>query len=147
MVQPVSNVSFKSAIGAMDKVSKEQLYSPGSYAMQEILNPTPPPYKEKGGFMGFLGRLVLTAAIVLGVPLLARKNIKAIRDISLDIKPTKEAKIVEKIKYRIAQLGEWANKNIYQKIAKTFEKKAENTENPTPKGNADSPEGEIAPGA
>ena len=148
MVQPVSNISFKSAIGAMDKVTKEQLYDPGSYALREVLAPPPPPYKEKGGFLGFLGRIVLTAAIVLGVPLLARKNIKAIKDIPLDIKPTKETKIFEKMKYRIAQFGEWVDKNIYQKIVKVFEKKEDEVKvKDEKKGNPVSEDGEAAPGA
>ena len=143
MVKSVSNISFKSAIGAMDKVSKEQLYNPGLYSIQEIMDPTPPPYKEKGGFLGFLGRLVLTAAIVLGVPLLARKKLNMIKDIPLDIKPAKEAKIGEKIKFSIAKFGDWVDKTIYQKIAKAFAKKSEKAENIEPPA----PKNEEAPKA
>lgn len=119
---PISGVSFTSAIGAMDKVSKEQLYSPGLYSMPELMQPPPRPYKEHMTFLGFLGRLVLTAAIVLGGPLLARKNIKAIKDIPLEVKLSKDAKFVEKAKFQLARFGEWVDKNIYQKIAKAVAK-------------------------
>ena len=127
MVKSVSNVSFSSAIGAMDKVSSEQLYNPGLYSMPELMQPPPRPYKERMSFLGFLGRLVLTAGVVFGAPLLARKYLKALSKESVDVTKglAKEAKPVEKLKYHIAKFGDWVDKNMYQKIVKAFAKKTE----------------------
>ena len=99
--------------------------------MPELMQPQPRPYKERMTFLGFLGRLVLTVAIVLGGPLLARKNIKALSKESIDVTKdlAKDAKPVQKLKYGIAKFGEWVDKNIYQKIAKAVSKDESKTEN------------------
>ena len=72
MMNSISAISFK-GIGAMDKVSQEQLYNPGLYALPELLNPPPPPYKKRGGFLNFLGKVLLTAIIVAGAAIGIRK--------------------------------------------------------------------------
>lgn len=117
MVKSISNIQFGSAIGAMDKVSKEQLYNPGLYALQNDLLLQPHPPRDRGvSFLGFLGRLVLTAGIVLGAPLLARKHLKMIRNVDLEQKLAKDAKFIDKGKYHLAKFGEWVDKNILGKL-------------------------------
>jgi len=147
---PISGVSFTSAIGAMDKVSKEQLYSPGLYAIPELMQPAPRPYKEHMTFLGFLGRLVLTAAVVLGGPLLARKKINAFSKESIDVTQdlAKGAKIGERLKYHVAKFGEWVDKNMYQKLIKATAKDESTPKtDKTPTGNPAEADGAPAPGA
>lgn len=68
MINSVSRVAFGSSIGAMDKVTQEQMYSPGKYAQPDMGLDLPDPYhhhhEKKGSFLGFLGKLVLTAVVV-----------------------------------------------------------------------------------
>lgn len=71
MVNSISNVPF--GVGAMDKVSQEDLAKPGYYAVtQKGLQEMPyPAYKEKRSFLSFLGNIavkaVLIGAAVIGI--------------------------------------------------------------------------------
>lgn len=120
MVNSVSNVpSGNYQPKAMDKVSQEQLYNPGLYATQELLES--PHYREKkGSFLGFLGKLVLTAAVIGGGAALLRKH--ALNGFDVTAKPTK---ISEYAKKWTAQLGDFVNEKIVTKIKNIFPKKAE----------------------
>jgi len=128
MVKSITNMSFGSAIGAMDKVSKEKLYDPGLYsqAMAEIRRDKREDqqqrqpryrYREPMSFMGFIGRLVLTAGIVLGVPLLARKHVSKIKNIDLTQELAPKTKLVQRMEYYTAKVGDWVDKNMLQKIS------------------------------
>lgn len=129
MVNSVSGVAPQNnQVRAMDKVSQEQLYAPGMYAMEELMEP--PAYREKrGSFLGFLGKLVLTAAVVGGGAALLRNH--ALKDFDITAKPTK---ISEYAKKWTAQLGDFVNEKIVAKLKNIFSKKTEGGE--TPKGEA-----------
>lgn len=127
MVSSVSGVPQNSKIGAMDKVSQAQIYSPGAYSMPQVMQ-RPVYRREKGGFGRFLGKVVLTAAAVFGGAVLARKNIKSIKNIDL---ASKEG---GKIKRFIAKLGDdvmSAAKKLFKKAPKAAENAADAAENAT----------------
>lgn len=111
----VASSTGTSQVNAMDKVSQEQLYNPGLYAMQEVM-PEYASKKKKHSFLGFLAKTALTAVVVGGAACLGRKKIGALKDIDLSAKPLKEAKIGEKIKYGIAKFGEWVDTKVVQKV-------------------------------
>lgn len=69
MVTSVSGVAQQNnqPIKAMDKLTSEQIAHPGYYVVSPVkgLYEVPEPeYKRKGGFLRFLGKVILTAAIV-----------------------------------------------------------------------------------
>lgn len=69
MVTSVSAVAPQSNpnVRAMDKLTAEQIAHPGYYVVSPVkgLYEVPEPeYKRKGGFLRFLGKVILTAAIV-----------------------------------------------------------------------------------
>lgn len=116
MVTSVSGATTtpKKQITAMDKVSQEQLYDPGMYALRELMGP-PPEYRKKGGFFKFLGKLVLTFAIVCAAAVGARKYIKplAADALKLEGKTAKDfAGFGEKTKYYIAKFGDGVENTI-----------------------------------
>lgn len=82
MINSVSKMSFGSSIGAMDKVSQEQMYNPGLYAMPELMEQPHHHNKKDGGFLGFLGKLILTALVVgaasIGIRKVLMKNYNAV---------------------------------------------------------------------
>lgn len=127
MVNSVSNVpSGNYQPKAMDKVSQEQLYNPGLYATQELLES--PHYREKkGSFLGFLGKLVLTAAVIGGVALGARKLIPSLNKDAINVADgiKKDAGFGAKVKYYVAKLGDFVDEKIVTKIKNIFSKKAE----------------------
>ena len=116
MTNSISSVSSVNHARAMDKVTKEQMYDPGLYAMRNLLDP-PPPYKKEGGFFSFLGKLIVTAGIVCGGAVAARKLIPALKKETLDVTKdiAKEAKFVDKAKYYIAKFAD-----KIENVAKTF---------------------------
>jgi len=111
MVTSVQGATPNRQITAMDKVSQEQLYDPGLYALRELMEP-PPVYRKKNGFLRFLGNLILTAAVLGAVAVGARKYVKVINDVNLTQKLGENAKTGERIKYKIAQFGEWVEKTV-----------------------------------
>lgn len=113
MVNSVSSVSpANTQVRAMDKVSQEQLYAPGMYSVEELMEP--PHYREKnGGFLGFLGNLALTTIIVAGGSALLRKH--ALSKIDIVNKPEK---LTEQAKFYIAKIGEYVNEKILSKLPK-----------------------------
>lgn len=123
MVNSVSSVpQTNNQVRAMDKVSQEQLYAPGMYAVEELMEP--PHYREKhGSFLGFLGKLVLTAAVIGGGAALLRKH-SSFKTFDVDVKPEK---IFDQAKYYFAKLGDFVNEKILSKLPK-FKKAEGSTE-------------------
>ena len=77
-IQPQVQNMPQEKIGAMDKITQEQLAHPGYYVVSPIkgLYEVPEPeYKKKGGFFKFLGKLLLTAVVVGGVSIGIRKSV------------------------------------------------------------------------
>lgn len=124
MINSVSGVSF--GTGAMDRVSQEQLYNPGVYAQPVYVMQEPP--RKKGGFFNFLGKLILTAAVVCGGAVAARKFIKPLGKDAINFgeKVAKEAKPMDKVKYHFAKATDYIEEkavNLYQKAKGIFKKK------------------------
>lgn len=111
MVNAVSSATSERKIRAMDKVTQEQLYDPGLYAMQELY--APPSYREKHGFLKFLSKIVLAAIVVGGGSILARKYVTPLNKANLDVtgEVSKEAKFSIKAKYYFAKFADWTEKN------------------------------------
>lgn len=114
MVNSVSGFSAK-GIKALDKVSKEQLYDPGLYAIQELLDPPRPAYKTKGGFMSFLGKVLLTAVVFGGAAIGIRKVL--MNDYKVLEKLADNAKTGEKIKNTFAKYTDKLYENTVVKFA------------------------------
>lgn len=79
MVTSVSGVTQQNnqPIRAMDKITPEQLAHPGYYVVSPVkgLYEVPEPsYKKKGGFLKFLGKVILTAVVVGGAAMGIRKR-------------------------------------------------------------------------
>lgn len=73
-VAPQNNQTAK----AMDKLTPEQIAHPGYYVVSPVkgLYEVPEPeYKRKGGFLRFLGKVILTAVIVGGVAIGIRRKL------------------------------------------------------------------------
>lgn len=80
MVTSVSGVTSQSnpTVRAMDKLTAEQIAHPGYYVVSPVkgLYEVPEPeYKRKGGFFRFLGKVILTAAIVGAAAIGIRKGL------------------------------------------------------------------------
>lgn len=107
MVQAVSSVPSPSPAGAMDKVTQEQLYQPGLYAMEE-LGLTHHHHKKKGGFLRFLGKVLLTAIIVCGATIGVKKVLME------GYSPPQGGPqgIGQKIQYHFAKCADWLYDNI-----------------------------------
>lgn len=80
MVTSVSGVAPQSnpTVRAMDKLTAEQIAHPGYYVVSPVkgLYEVPEPeYKRKGGFFRFLGKVILTAAIVGAAAIGIRKGL------------------------------------------------------------------------
>lgn len=114
MVNAISSVpsTNSSNVRAMDKVSQEQLYSPGLYNVNELLEP-PHRHREQGSFLGFLFKVALATAIVGGVAAFARKK-TSFADFSLE----NPKGLVRRIKVKFAQFGDFVNNKILSKIFK-----------------------------
>lgn len=125
MVKSISNVSFGKT-GVLDKISQEQLSSPGAYSKNYLPpSPTLPPpyssptksqqpqhyYKEDSGFLGFLAKVVVLAAVICGGSVLARKYVPSLSKINLSEELAKDAKPMEKAKYYFAKFADWLKEN------------------------------------
>ena len=109
-------------IHAMDKITQEQLYNPGLYAVKEIMTAPDPRYRKSDGIISktirFIGNIVLLTAAVCGSAVLARNYSKAIKDVVLTNKLAEDAKFSEKFKYYTAKLAETVKtefKNLFGK--------------------------------
>lgn len=105
---------------AKDKLTQEQLYDPGLYALQqEVYAATQEePYQEKHKFLKFLGKVVFVGIVACAAAYGARKKITSIKDMSIDKKLPEKSKLKTKIKYCIAKVGDWVEKtvkNIFKK--------------------------------
>lgn len=132
MIELVSNVPAKRKIGVLDKLSQDQLNSPGAYSK----NYSPPspimpsqyssPYpqtqyynKEDGGFLGFLGKVIILAVVISIGSILARRYVPSLNKINVKEELTKDAKSMEKIKYDFAKFADWLEKNTIGLFKKT----------------------------
>ncbi|MFA7658645.1 MAG: hypothetical protein WCY19_04365 [Candidatus Gastranaerophilaceae bacterium] len=130
MINSIPSVSF-GTIGAMDKVSSEQLQAPGMYSNPDAGMPTMGEPRRKGGFFRFLGKLILTAVVIGGAAVGARKWINPIKGVDLAEKIEEGAKLSfgKKVSRTIAQFADWIEKTV----TKPFNKKTTEVEaNPTP---------------
>lgn len=97
-------------IHAMDKITQEQLYNPGLYAVKEIMTSPDPRPRSRDGFISktirFIGNIVLLSAAVCGSAVLARNYIKSIEKVNLTEKIAEKASLGDKFKYYTAKLGE-----------------------------------------
>lgn len=117
-VSPSPNPTQGQPVRAMDKVSQEQIYSPGIYSMQELMATERPPYREKHGFLKFLFKVAVATVVVGGAAAFGRKHIGTFKNIDLDVKPEKFG---EKIKYQIARFGEFVNEKVIAKISNKWQ--------------------------
>lgn len=106
MIRSVSNVPFGSKPGVMDKVSQEQLNSPGEYSKKE---PMPSQNRQRGGFLSFLVKAVLAAAVIVTGLILTRRYALSKVDVSRELSDT--AKTGERIKYDLAKAADWLEKH------------------------------------
>lgn len=119
MVSSISGVTQTNNIQATDKVSREQLYSPGAYTLNDVIEP-PHRHKKHGSFLGFLVKTAVLAAIVGGVA--ARVSTRSLKDFKVNGKAEKG--FMNHVKYYTKKLGDFVNKNIVDKIKAKFPKKA-----------------------
>lgn len=122
MISSVSGVSFGNKVGAMDKISSEQLQTPGMYSSPDVMMPNMQQPRKKGGFLRFLGKLILTAAIVGGA-LVGAKHL--INPEVLKTGITEKSGLAAKAKYYVAKAGDWVETIIKSIPAKFKSQKAD----------------------
>jgi hypothetical protein len=118
VLNSVNGISFKGAT-ALDKISNEQLYAPGLYAMPEVSQPSAP-LEKKGSFLGFLGKTVATALLIGVAAVGARKFL--MKDYKV-IELADDAKSLEKIKNTFAKYTDKLYDVTVGKISDKFAKK------------------------
>lgn len=132
----VNNVSSAAGVNyqpnAMDVVTKEQLYSPGLYASPDTFESSQPK-KKKSGFLGFIAKVAIAAAVVGGGAAIARTH--WLGEVNIAKGAEGDPSLTGKAKYYIAKLGEWVNTKVAG-IAEKFKKKdpAEGEKPPTADG-------------
>ena len=93
-------------------VNREQ-YSPSGYVMMDTYAR---PYPEKKhSVLGFIGKLILAAAVVGGSAALARKHLNCIKEV--DVK-AEHKKITEKLASLTARTGDFVNDKIVAPVVK-----------------------------
>lgn len=109
-------------IHAMDKITQEQLYNPGLYAVKEIMTSPDPKPRSRDGIISktirFIGNIVLLTTAVCGSAVLASNYAKPIQEVKLAEKLADNAKLGEKFKYYTAKLAEAVKsefKNLFGK--------------------------------
>lgn len=102
------NIVYGNNPKTMDKVTQEQLYNPGLYALQDLV---PPQEKEKGGFVSFVAKTIITLGLVGGAAIAARKFIPALKAINVSELPA-EAGRLTKAKYAFAKYTDKLNEGI-----------------------------------
>ena len=122
MINSVSGVSFGNKVGAMDKLSSEQLQTPGMYASPDANLPQMPAPRKKGGFFRFLGKLIIAAVVVGGALVGARKTILKGSKLPAELV---DAKPMEKAKAYIAKAGDWVEQTVKLGLSKFKSKKAD----------------------
>lgn len=124
MIELVSNDPAKGKIGVLDRISQEQLCSPGAYARNDASASSTYQYRQReesngGGFLGFLGRFIIKAAIIGSAAILARKYIPSLKRINTIEELAEDAKFTEKFKYKFAKCADWLERNtigLFKKI-------------------------------
>jgi len=104
MVDAVSGVSSVPVkIGALDKVDSNVLSQPGAYALVPMVPTGAPEKKKKGGLISSLAKLIITAGLITGAAVGARKLVPALKEISTAGELAQGATNVEKVKYYFAK--------------------------------------------
>lgn len=98
-------------VHAMDKVTQEQMYNPGLYALPELVNTKSSRRRRHGGFLGFLGRLVVLTALVSGAAVALRKG-TSLKYYDVKGKLPEELTLGTKIKCGVAKFGDWVSKFV-----------------------------------
>lgn len=73
-----SQAPAQNKVGAMDKLTQEQLAHPGYYVVSPVKGLYEVPehsYKKKGGFFAFLGKIIITALVIGGAAIGIRKGL------------------------------------------------------------------------
>lgn len=114
MVESVSNTLPNPKINVMDKVSQEQLQSPGahSYSRNDYLpSPVFPEERRSGsGFWGFLGKVILWVAVIGAASIALRRYVPALKKVEIAQKPQADAKAWDTIKYDFARFADWVKR-------------------------------------
>lgn len=123
MVMSISEATPQKKIGVMDKVTQEQLYSPGKYSSPVVIYDGPPPssnYSRPDSFVRFLGKLVLTATAVCGAAVAMRKWVPAMKKDILNVSEKVDPKstIIYKAKYYIAKFADSIENQLKELFAK-----------------------------
>lgn len=107
MVSTVSGYSPVYGASTMDKVSSQQLQNPGLYTSPGDTYETQSEQKSGGSIFGTIGKVLLTAAVVGGGAIAARKFIPALKDYKPVEKLAEDAKPLEKIKNGFVKAADW----------------------------------------
>lgn len=136
MVNSVSNMSSMGQTQFSGASQPEQYYSANQYEMQTASYP-----QKKHTVLGFLGKLILTAAVIGGGSIAARKFIPAIKDYKVIEKMADDAKPMEKIKNTFVKWTDKLYDNTVDKVIKFIKKDTpktqKNTEDATSKKKID----------
>lgn len=134
-----------SIVRAMDKVSQEQLYSPGLYSMPELMEYEHHHHKRDAGFLGFLGKVILTAVVIgagaIGIRKLLMNDYKVVDNIASNVKRSLKfknwfAKNTDRLyEVTVGRLFKWVE-NYRMKHSKH-----ENAGTNSPNANANNPNG------
>lgn len=99
-----SQAPAQNKVGAMDKLTQEQLAHPGYYAVSPIKGLYEVPehsYKKKGGFFAFLGKIIITGLVIGGAAIGIRKGL--MKDYVVQEGKMESAKFGEKMKNSFAK--------------------------------------------
>lgn len=145
MINAVTNAPLNGQVRAMDKVSKEQLYSPGLYTMPELMELEHHHHEKQGSFLGFLGKLILTAAVIGAGAITIRKTLmddyKVIDSIDSKVKTSLKvknwfAKYTDKLyDITVGKLLQWAQKKAKQASTTNTTSSTNNASQNTPTDN------------
>ena len=103
-------------------IPQQQMYDPSLYETKRQFDSSYPPSGEKHGISRFIGKLVLLTALICGGAVLARGHVKSVKNVDLTKELAEGAKTGEKIKHKIASLGDYVAegfKNLFKKTQKT----------------------------
>lgn len=105
MVSSIGTTPAMQQIQATDRITPEQMYNPGAYAAPPVIIYNQP--QKQTSFLGAVGKLILTAAVIAGGAIAARKFIPALKDYKVLDKLPDGAKTMEKVKNTFAK---WTDK-------------------------------------
>ncbi len=119
MVHSISTTPPGKNIQAMDVVSQEQLSTPGYYSRRDLMMPATYPSQRRGGFLSFLGKIILVAAVICGGAVVARKTL--LKDYDVVSEFGEDAKFLDKFKNFVAKSSD-SLENGFKNLIKKQEK-------------------------